>query len=105
MRHAVVWLAVVAAAGLAEMRGDDPAPPPAPKAAAKAPDGPAVKFAQTPTPLAGVSPDVHAVAATADGKLVAAAGGATNPPSGFVTVIDAATKQERLAVPTRQVVN
>jgi WD40 repeat protein len=105
MKHAVVFLAVVAAAGLAEMRGDDPAPPPAAKAVAKAPDGPAVKFSPNPVPLAGVSPDVHAVAATADGKLVAAAGGSSNPTAGFITIFDAATKKELLSVPTRQVVN
>src|SRR4051794_34785648 len=106
MRHAVVWLAVAAAAGLAELRADDPDDPkPGTVRPAATPEVPPVRFFPNPVPFIVPSPDVFAVAATPDGRRVASAGGTTNPPAGFVTVTDITSKNDLLALKLPRPVN
>src|SRR5947209_20584806 len=107
MKHAVVWLGLAVAAGPADLRADNLDEPPKPVATkpAAAPVVPAVRFFPNPVPFTGASADVVAVAATADGKRVAAAGGSTNPPAGFVTVTDVASKTDLLALKLPRLVN
>src|SRR5262245_60767046 len=66
---------------------------------------PAIRFAPNAVPISGASPDVLAVAVTADGKRIATGGGTTNPMTGFLSVLDAETKKDLLALDLARPVN
>src|SRR5215471_4080261 len=102
MKHALLWLAAGLTAGLTVGVGR-PDEPKTPTPAKSLP--PAMRFAPTPVAISGANVDVFAVAVTADGKRIATAGGAANPQSGFVSVLDVETKKDRLALKLARPVN
>src|SRR5205809_713847 len=90
---------MVLAAGVLAGQQDEPAKDKSPAPAKKA-TPPAIRFNQTPTAISGASGDTISVAVSADGKRIASVGGSANPASGFVSVIDTASKKELLALTT-----
>jgi WD40 repeat protein len=101
MKFTLTGLALMAALGLLLARQGRPEKSQAPTTA-RAASTPAIRFAPNAAAIAGASGDTFALSLSADGKRIASVGGAFNPASGFLSVIETQSKKELLSLQLSQ---
>src|SRR6478672_8072205 len=97
MKRLSAGFALMVAAGLFAAQQDGPEKTKTPDKA-KAPAVPAIRFNPTPSAVIAATDDTLAIAASSDGKRIATVGGSFNPSTGFISVLEAESKKELLAI-------